>query len=347
MPIRTSVLERLFLLRLNRGPGPVLDLFGAGSFHTAVLAADAGVFDALREDPRSVDAIAADLGADPEALAALLDYLTTVGYVAEDDGDYRLSAMSREWFAPDARRDVTPWLRFWRELVFPYWAEHFESVLREGEPPETIYEWLDDQPGGWELAQRGFAATAAVTLDPVLELASVPGDAGRLLDVGGGHGRYAVAFCREFGLSATLLDDPGALDVARETVADAGLADRIELRGGDYLTDDLGSGYDVVLLFNVLHAHDAAEARVLLEKVSSAMAPGGRLFVLDQFQGGRTSLARTNTRFLALAYLTMLGGTVHAYEDVAGWLRGAGLVDVTKHTSLSLPGTPLVEARRP
>ena len=346
MPVRTNVLERLFLLRLNRGPGPILDLYGAGAFEVAVLASNAGVFDALSADPKPLDELAADLGFDADVLESLLSFLAVTGYVDDTRNGYRASDLTTAWFQPDAETDVTPWLRMWHEVMFPYWEDTFERALR-GESEQTVYEWLSTtHPERWPVVQEGFAALGRIAVGPVLDLADVPDDAETLLDLGGGHGVYTTGFVEAFDLDAVIFDDPAALDYARETVADAGLDDRIDFQGGDYTTDDLGGPYDVVLLFNVVHGHDEAETRVLLDKVADALAPGGRLLVLDQFQGGRTRVARTAVRFSDLVYHTMLGGRVHEYSEVAAWLREAGLGDVQKHTSFKLPGTPLVEATK-
>ena len=44
-----------------------------------------------------------------------------------------------------------------------------------------------------------------------------------------------------------------ALEMARSQVEAAGLGERIDFVAGDFLADELPSGYDVLLLFNILH----------------------------------------------------------------------------------------------
>lgn len=84
-----------------------------------------------------------------------------------------------------------------------------------------------------------------------------------------------MTFCEESpALSATIFDLPQALAVARADAAATGLDNRVTTQGGDYETDNLGSDYDVVLLFNVIHAHDPAGVRALLERVHDTLAPG-------------------------------------------------------------------------
>ena len=49
-------------------------------------------------------------------------------------------------------------------------------------------------------------------LDEIVRLAPLPAGARRLLDIGGGHGRYALAFLHKHPeLRATVFDSPRAL----------------------------------------------------------------------------------------------------------------------------------------
>lgn len=344
MPLRPTLPERL-LFRFDKGPGPVLDLFGAGAFEAVLLADDVGVLDALSEEPRPLDALVDDLDADPEALAVLLAFLATTNYVVRDGDQYRATRTTRRWLSPANGTDMRPWLRYWRDVVFPFWREHMATALRDGEPPLTIYEYCDEAPGRWELTQRAFRSAATLVLDDVADAVTVPDDAERLLDVGGGHGLYAIELCRRHGLDGTIVDGSEALDVAREAVADAELSDRIDLLGADYLADDLGDGYDLALVFNVVHAHDVPTVQALFERVAGALAPDGRILVLDQLAGShRLPVARAGVQFAALTYVTALGGRVHSYRDLADALEAAGFTSVSKRSLWKTPGVSLVEA---
>lgn len=350
MPVTPNVLERLVLFRLDKGPAPILDLFGAAGFEAVSLAIDLRVFEALAAGDRTAVELADRLDAHPDGLAVLLDFLAAQGYVTEAAGTYANTRMTTRWLTDAAGTNMAPWFTFWRDLVFPFWERTLETAVREGEPPRTLYEWCDERPERWETAQRGFRAAASVLADAIAGKVAVPDGPARLLDVGGGHGLYAVELCRRHpGLSATVFDRPAALDVAREEIAAAGLDDRIGVRGGDYETDDLGEGYDLALVFNVAHAHDPAETVALFERVADALAPGGRIAVLDQFEGsGRTPVGTAGIGFVGLTYFVTLGARLHRYEDAVGWLRSAGFDGVTRTPIRRAgPGNTLVEAVKP
>ena len=328
----------------------MLDLFGAAGFEAVSLAVEMGVFDALADGESDAVELAERLDADAKGVRALLHFLEAQGYVASGDGRYRNTSMTAKWLTTESETNMAPWFTFWNDLVFPFWECHLETVVREGEPPLTIYEWFDEEPSRWELAQRGFRAAASVLVDAVADEIAIPDDASRLLDVGGGHGLYSIELCRRHPrLSGVVFDSPEALAVAREEIEDAGVEDRLRTRGGDYSTDDFGGAYDVALVFNVTHAHDAAETQHLFERVFDTLDPGGRIVVLDQFQGSAsTPVGETALQFVGLTYLTTLGATIHPYDDVAEWLRDIGFEDLNR-TSIRRagPGNTLIQATKP
>ena len=75
------------------------------------------------------------------------------------------------------------------------------------------------------------------------------GRARRLLDVAGGSGAYAITFCRAWPeLSATIIDFPSVIEVAKRFVAEAGMAERIALVAGNALEAEWPAGQDVALM---------------------------------------------------------------------------------------------------
>ena len=349
MPVNPNFLERLVLLRLNKGPAPMLDLFNAAGFESVSLALELDLFEILAdaETPLTAATLADRIDAHPDGIVALSDFLVTEGYLAASEDGYRLTGMTETWLLADSETNVGPWLTFWNELVFPFWERELETAIRDGEPSRSIYEWFDEEPQRWKIAQDGFRATASLLVDDVTDAVTVPDSATRFIDVGGGHGLYTVELCRRRpDLSATIFDVLGAVEAVSDDIP-AELAERITTRAGDYRTDDLGDGYDLALLFNVIHAHDPAENTALFERVADALATNGRVVVLDQWKGsGRTPVSRAGLRFVALTYLTTLGATVYAHEEVASWLREAGFSDINRQSVGPLSGLAIIEATK-
>lgn len=381
MPVVPGLFERL-AFRANLAPSAILDVHGAASLHAAALADELGVFAAL-DRPRTPPTLAAALDVDEAALGTLLDALVAVGYLARDGDEYRRTRATTRWLTADGEANLAPFMDFWVEVVLPYWRDHAARAVREGDPGESLYEWLGDDEEAWATTQAGFRSAASLLLDPVLdELGDVDGL--RVLDLGGGHGAYAVELARR-GADVTLVDHPAALAMAREAAADAGVT--IDTVGGDYLTDDVwtrldypavdpsdrlaadrsvgtaaggdgdpsdvredeatDAGYDLILLFNVLHGHTADESSLLLARVGRALARGGRVAVLDQFDAaGPTNLADIGVALLDLTYLVTLGGGTPDVDAVNRYLGDAGLIATASQTFRRAPGVRLVVADR-
>ncbi|MFC7135624.1 methyltransferase [Halobaculum litoreum] len=355
MPVVPGLVERL-AFRANLAPAAILDVHGAASLHAASLAAELGVFEAL-DRPRTVDGLSNALECDPAGLGTLLDALAAVGYVDRDGDRYVRSRATDRWLVADGDADLAPFLRFWTDVVLPYWRDHAARAVREGDPAASLYEWLGDDEAAWATTQAGFRSAATLLRTPVCDaLGGVDGE--RVLDLGGGHGAYAVALA-ERGADVTLVDHPAALETAREAAATAGVD--LALVGGDYLDDDCwerlaagdgadrpDAGYDLVLLFNVLHGHTPAEAAELLDRATAALAPGGRVAVLDQFAAdGPTKLASVGVALIDLTYLVTLGGGTPDSAAVERWLASAGLSGVDSRTFRRAPGVRLLVATRP
>src|SRR5260221_10918782 len=69
-----------------------------------------------------------------------------------------------------------------------------------------------------------------------------------ILDLGGGHGRYAAAFAEALpGAAVTLFDREIVVPIARELSGDG-----FGTLGGDFLQDDLGGPYDIVFMGGIV-----------------------------------------------------------------------------------------------
>lgn len=103
----------------------------------------------------------------------------------------------------------------------------------------------------------------------------------RLLDVGGGPGTYSIFACRKYSdLRATLFDIPETIAIARSVIENEGMLDRITLRPADWDVDDFGSGFDVVLMSNILHGRES-NAPAKLQKAYRCMEQGGLLAIQE------------------------------------------------------------------
>lgn len=189
MPIKPNFLERLALFRFNKGPAPLLDLFGASGFEAVAFALELDIFETLDDEILTADTLALRIDAHPDGVRRLADFLAAQGYLEHADRGYRCTSMTRRWLTDAHGTNMGPWFRFWQELVFPFWRDRLETAVREGSPDEIFYEWLGDDTDSWAIAQEGFRSAAGLLAPEVIDAATIPDGAERLLDLGGGHGQ--------------------------------------------------------------------------------------------------------------------------------------------------------------
>jgi SAM-dependent methyltransferase len=349
MPLDLGPDEARAYLRTHEAPAPHLDLVTAAGFRGLGAALRLGLIDALAPGPLDAPALAAATGCDPRGVGLLADVLVSFGHLTRDGEAYALAPAAR-WLLPDSPIPYGPVVSLWQHLLFRLWDD-LESSVRQGKPALDFYGWLDGHPDVRDEFQQVQAGLAGWLAGELVELVAVPPGASSLLDVGGGHAVHTAAFCRRHpGLRGTVVDLPGSLAAGRGTVAAAGLADRVELRPGNWADADLGTGHDVALLFNVLHGNDPGRNAALLRRVAAALRPGGVVAVLENIaeEGGADAVADTAfVRVFSLNLFHSQGGRIYGRDDIAGWLAGAGFAAPEWSTLRQMPADHLAVAVLP
>jgi 2-polyprenyl-3-methyl-5-hydroxy-6-metoxy-1,4-benzoquinol methylase len=176
-------------------------------------------------------------------------------------------------------------------------------------------------------AMHDRASKQAPTVAAQIDLSGVS----RVLDVGGGSGAYAMAFVRAgHRIKATVFDLPNVVPLTRTYIEREGLLNKVNITAGDYLTDDLGSGYDLVFLSAIIHSNSVEQNRSLMQKCVRALSSEGRVIVQDFIMDeDRTSPPRG--AFFALNMLVgTAAGDTYTEAEVRSWMEGAGLSGILR-----------------
>ncbi len=140
-----------------------------------------------------------------------------------------------------------------------------------------------DDPETSDALTRAMAARAANVAPFVPEHIDLSSSR-HLIDVGGGHGLYSLHLLSQYpNLRASILDREPPLKVAKEYAQEMELSDRVELAFCDIHTHQIGDKADVILMANILHDYNAADAQRLVAHYAGQLADGGRLLILDAF----------------------------------------------------------------
>lgn len=288
-------------------------------------ATETGLLGALPGLPRD---LAATLGLDEHAVTVVLAALAVYGVVeAAADGSFTPGKAAP---GPEAQAVLAHHARALRQ-----WAGGLTDRLRGAptaavEMPRPLESWLD--------ALASYARKAAPeSVDTCL--AHVPG-AASVLDLGGGHGEYALEFARR-GLAVTLQDLPEVIDIARSRgVLDAA---GVGLYAGDFFASLPDGPFDLVLCSGVTNMFDGERNRALYDRVRPCLAPDGR-FVIQSFLRDRHATAPL---FGVAMLVAGNGGDAHPEPLYREWLAATGygppdVVDIEdgRRTLLLAPPAP-------
>jgi len=301
-------------------PEPIMRL--ASGFMAAkhlFAASELGLFEALADSPASLDGLAARTGLTPRAARISADAMVALGLLERDGDRYRNSAVAGQFLSGRTPADLRPFLRFWDKISYPAWCG-LADALAKG--PSTEIFALDDVLQ--EVASSGIEAVLAGPAAALSEAFDFSGSQ-RLLDVGGGTGSWSLAVAgRNPHLHATVLDLPVVADIARGRVAAAGLIDRVDVLSGDATTDPLPTGYDVLLLANLIHYWSPAQIKAQLQRLRSSTTAGTALLLAD-FWTDPTHTEPVHAALMAGEFAVhMREGDVYSVEEISGWLAETG-----------------------
>jgi len=306
-------------------PGDVLAVTSGYQEACVVMAgAELDVFVALAQRPMTAEALATELDADLRATTILLDALAAMELLDKRGDAYRTPAGVAELLTDTGSRSVAGMVRH-RANCLRRWARLAEAVKRGG-PAESApsIRGADGDRESFIEAMNDINRASAAPL--VAELG--PLSFRHLLDVGGGSGTWTIAFLRAVpGATATLVDLPEVIPIARRRLALEGLAERVTLVAGDYNADPLPGGADFAWVSAIFHQNSREQNRALAANVFRALEPGGRIAVRDIVMESSRTAPRDGALF-AVNMLVATPGGMWTFDEIRSDLLDAGFADV-------------------
>jgi len=317
------------------------DAVGARALASAF---ELGLIDCLLDrQPRNMAQLAERCKLDESGLELLLGMLRAGGVLERSGGDAALSPAFMEALRYrdliDAKLDLI-------SLAAPDFVELFSTLLADPRRffgSARIFELFsyqrcfDPTPENYANTARWMRITTALTK---YEAAACLGRHdfsryGRMLDVGGNSGEFALQACRRHaGLRATVHDLPLVCDLGARRVSAEPEAARIDFVKVSAPAGELPRGYDLVVFKSMLHDWPEQEMRQFLARAHRALNPGGGLLI---FERSRYDAARAQVPYCAIPLLLFFRSyrTSDGYGDA---LAEAGFRDVRVDTlELDMP----------
>jgi hypothetical protein len=339
--IPTSFAERLALLS-GAVPLPLIDLsFGVLKARVIMAGVRLGIFQALAQEAHGTEHLAKALRLDQSCLDLLLRSLVFAGYLQVHGERYALSTLARRTMITGARRELTGFAE-WHYTQWEF-IEHLEELIRTGEGVDFHATMTD--PAAWGHYQKAMLEMARFDAPILARHVPVRKGATKLLDLAGSHGLMGATIARKHPpLRSTVVDLPAAIEHARRLASQEGHADIVDYRGGDLLNDDLGTGWDVVLLSNILHHFTPDVVRTILGRAHSALVPDGTVTVWELERPSRTKPPSEGDG-LALFFRLISSAAAYSGEEYAQWMTQAGFTRTKVVRPRLRPGTVLVHGR--
>ena len=307
-------------------------------FQAAMAARNMGVLAAVRAS-KSEGLLPAEVAtrADVSLYAArvLLEGCLALELVSLDGGRYRITDAGYLWLT-DEMTQVNA--NFVQDVCYKG-AFYLEESLRTGKPAglkvfgewPTIYEHLTQLPPAAQKSWFEFDHFYSDSAFPLVFPRVFDPRPARLLDVGGNTGKWALhCLAQDKDVQITVLDHPGQLAQLQANAVAAGLASRLRTVPMDLLDHHIAfpTGFDVVWMSQFLDCFGEADILRLLGRGKAAMAPGGRLCVMEAFWDRQPNdVAELCLQGTSLYFTCMANGTSRMYhsQDFLDLIARAGL----------------------
>lgn len=300
------------------------DIFQIGYYwETKILltAVKLDLFTALTRQSLTVNEVADSLKLNSRALELVMNALVAMRVLTKGEKLYTNTPVAERHLVQSSSEYVGHLLLL-HDAEWSHWGQ-LEQTVKTGRSPVTQHVF-ETNP---ELGAHVLTVLDRIGQGSGQGLAkSVPiHGTVRMLDIGGGAGTNAIAFCLEHpGLSATVFDLPQTLKVTKDHVNRAKLGDRIHLQAGNFHVDAFQGSYDLALMSDILHYQDGKTNAALVKKVFSCLTEGGRLIIKDRFlDPAKTSPAWT-TAFAVHILVNTECGECFTIQDSRQWMEQAG-----------------------
>ncbi len=281
------------------------------------------IFTVLDKAPKTSAEVAKKIKADARATDRLMNAAVALGFLEKKSTKFQNSKETSAFLVkgkPGYMSGLMHTISLWQT-----WSTLTESV-RKGKSvfqrPKTINNrdtfWLEAFIG----AMHYRAAKQAPEIVAKVDMKGVK----KVLDVGGGSGAFAMAFAKAVkGVNATVFDLPNVTPITLKYIHANKMITKVDTSSGDYNTDPLPKGYDIIFLSAVVHINSYKGNVALIKKCAASLNKGGRVIIQDHVMNEE----RTTPPGGAIFALNMLVGTeegdTYTEKEMREWFEKAGM----------------------
>ena len=310
-------------------PNLVVDAMFACRKTAAIVAAIELDLFTLIGDGSNAASLAAATNAAERGVRILCDYLVVNGFLTKTGNQYALTPSSRAFLDRHSPAYMGAAIEF---LAAP-------EILRQilGDPASYVRNggsiglanMSPDNPV-WVKFARGMGSfTGGSAIGLAAEMANLPMQPRKILDIAAGHGRFGIEMAKAFPSAEIVAVDWGSvLELAKQNAQQFGVAERYKLVPGSAFEVDWGTDYDLILLPNFLHHFDLETCAGLLRKSRATLSAEGKVVAVDFVPNDDLVSPPFPAAFSWEMLASTPRGEAYTQKDLAEMARRAGFHNV-------------------
>ena len=292
--------------------------------HILLTAIEKRVFTRLSES-KSAKELAKEMGTAPRTTEKFLNVLVTLGLLAKSDKEYTNTVDAETFLVEGKPHYIGNLVRI--TVGSNLLLSHLDEVLKNG---GSLQATSEEHTFG-EVHLLGHAEWALCLELPIIfdTLKDIPEfvNAKKILDLGGAHGMYSMAFAQKNPMSAvTLFDQPHVIEFAKKFIDRSEMKDQIELVAGDFSSDDIGNGYDMVFVSHVFYQKKGIES--VLDKIYDSLNKNGAVILNHWVVNENRASPRISVLFDLYTSIMNRGYHCYTVNEYTNLLEEAGFSKV-------------------
>jgi SAM-dependent methyltransferase/predicted transcriptional regulator len=284
------------------------------------------IFTNIEESGITCNQISHNLNLDEHACERLMNALVSLGFLKKQNKLFFNTAESSAFLSrksPDYLGGLMHSNHLWNT-----WS-NLTKVVRTGVSahPDEINSRGEDWLTPFITAMHDRAKKQAP-----LQLASIDlSEIKSILDIGGGSGAYSMEFAsRKPGIDATVFDLPNVVPITKVFLEKEGFSDKVKTYAGDYTTDDLPGGFDMVFLSAIIHSNSLEVNADLIKKCFGSLNKNGRIVIQDWIMNNDRTQPTPGAVFAINMLVGTESGDCYTEQEVTEMLSAAGFKDISR-----------------
>lgn len=293
------------------------------------------VFEYL-DTPCTAQSLSKKIDVNERALRMLLDTLASLGFLEKRGDNYKNKDRYAKFLKYNTSESLTSILNHYYNM-WNDWGNLINSI-KTGNPCEIR---KNDEEANYHFI-NGMDNLTKFYKDKVISHIDFY-DSKKILDIGSGPATYLREMLKKNKkLKATILDLPHAIAVAKEKLEKEGLINRVEFITGSLEDKKFGSGYDIVLISQVLHSINRQLCNIALKKAYESLKKGGKIYIHEFYLNEKRTFPKDNIVFCLNMLLHTNGGDNFTVSELNKLLKTSGFT-IKKIVKLKNPATVLIE----